>query len=168
MIDENNDAFGAPVLSASMDTGEGVAENLKGDASWKPPLTRLKRFTQQPKENVTCYEEDKVCDYIECDENQLRADGSLCTKEYCTNEVCGKKTCTLMFSSEDYEDVTQYESCPIIAEDLRDIYRDSLRYAVDTWCRGLECAEPLANGIDREFNVSSQAMDYMPYVDAAL
>lgn len=41
MIDGNDGAFGAPVLSASMDTGSGETEALKVDASWKPPLSRL-------------------------------------------------------------------------------------------------------------------------------
>lgn len=70
------------------------------------------RFTEKP-ENVTCYEEDQVCNYIACDVTQQRMDGSMCSKELCDNPVCGKKTCQLMYSSETYDDVNQFESCPV-------------------------------------------------------
>lgn len=80
MIDENDAAFGAPVLSASVNEPGKETEDVKIDPSWTPPFSRLRRFTQKPKEEIPCIEEDYVCVYTDCEVVEDRYDGSVCTK----------------------------------------------------------------------------------------
>lgn len=163
MIAENDVAFGAPVLSASINEPGKETEDVKLDPSWTPPFSRLRRFTQKPKEEIPCIEDDYVCENIACEVVEDRYDGSICTKIFCTNEVCGKDMCHVVYTSELYPTYEEYGECYVETVKLREVFDDSIHYSMDTWCPSGGCVVVPAAEAYNDFQ-----LDYEPAIDAAL